>query len=207
MVFRRTAVGVATLLIVAGSCGIAQGIVITFDEMDAGSLFQPGDVFSSSSVAVRVDASVLPLGSTLYPVGGSSVSVAAGMAGGGGNELQMTNAAVTFDFPQPAFGICLQFRQQARGINLQIGNDLIVADSLSAMNGWVLGDTQVFVPFTSAEGLGALIVVGAVESLSIGGTSLAIDNVIGSYVVPEPATLALLGSSGLMLLKRRQVGP
>ncbi len=204
MVLRRTAVGVVALVVACASCGVANAVVITFSDVSADSPFLPGDGFTASGVPVKVDAAVQPLGQYLPTGAERSVRVGTGMAGGFGNELQLSNAAVTFDFPDAAWGVVLQFGQYEQGINLAINNQLIVADSLASLNGWITGDAALLVPAVSPAGLGVLMMLGNISSFSIGGASLAIDNVIASAVIPEPATLGLLLVSSLVLLGHRR---
>lgn len=197
-VFRRTVV-VVTLLGVFAVMGSASAVVITFQDLTSGATYGSGATFVSSTVPITVSA---------YGAGTTTVTIGTGaLAAGAGNELVLDNARVDFAFPGVATGVAVQLGQSiqpGQSMVLMVNGATTNVASVSQLNGGFLGSTQLFVPYVSPTGIASLFVIGNVSSFAIGGSNLAMDNLIASWNVPEPATMSLLALGGLLIARRRR---
>ena len=121
------------------------------------------------------------------------------LAGGYGNELEwINNANVDFDFGGIVNDIAFQFMDGGGNLNIEINGDFRNINEFSDIDGLSVGGTSVVLGGTPSYG--TLYINGTIDSFSVGGQELNIDNV---WYVPEPATLLLLGLGGLMLRKNK----
>ena len=193
--------GVAVLLVIGALfANSAEALVLDFSDLTAGTTYNVGDSFvSSGAVVTGQEFHWLGSGST---TAGTVTVGTAGLAGGAGNELNLNNINLNFDFGAPLDGLALEYGYSGGNINIEINGDFAnVSDMMSIPNN--LGGTEIFT-FDSSGSDGHMFVIGGqVNSFAIGGQELSIDNIVAS-VVPEPATLALLGIGSLIALARRK---
>lgn len=208
---RRTWIGVVALLAVLGCVGAARGVVITFEDIPAGSGWGTGESFTASGVTIGVE----PFKPN-YAVGtgkpGQALVADGSMAGASGNALGLQNATAVFGLSQPIAGMALQYMNlSGAAVILTINGERERVKDLASLNGQTIGGVQVSATATphmiagvplSFE-TGSVFLVGPVTSLAIGGKALAIDNLIASYTVPEPATLGLLALTMVYFVRRR----
>jgi hypothetical protein len=181
----------------------AEAVVVDFEDLSLGATYNVGDTFTTSGVVVTAGEFFwLPSGST---TGGYATVGNGGAAGGSGYEVFTNNINLSFDFGAPCDGVSLMFADSggpSGNINLEINGSLANVDLFSNLP-TSLGGVSVF---TTADDTGALFVIGVVgniNSFKIGGQELYIDNIVAS-VVPEPATIALLGVGAFAVLARRR---
>lgn len=181
----------------------AEAVVVDFEDLSLGAIYSVGNTFTTSGVVVTAEEFfLLPSGST---TGGYAEVMNATKAGGAGYEVFTNNINLSFDFGLPCDGVSLMFADSGGpggNINLEINGSLANVDLFSNLP-TSLGGVSVF---TTADDTGALFVIGAVgniNSFKIGGQELYIDNIVAS-VVPEPATLMLLGAGAFAVLTRRK---
>jgi hypothetical protein len=177
----------------------ADAVLMTFDDLPLGNV---GTGFTESGIQVQVEK--------FYPVAGGELSGTALVdaslyAGGGGNELTLNNVNLKFllNFNScPACGIALLFHDAQGGINLGVNGDVQKAANFTGLPA-IIGGAQVFVGGGYPFGI-IYITGGNIQSFTIGGQALSIDSVLACGIVPEPATVMLLGLGGVSVLLRRK---
>lgn len=192
----RVLVGVAALAAVSG---LAQGVVIHFDDLPTGSI-----VFNQYPEA------------TFTTIGGQ-INIAHGFSNGGTsapNILCTADAAggvncafATFvDFTNPVNNLTFlavepNISGPAAQVNVFANNQPPVSVAINGLNGAgnVLVDLSAFTNVTRIE----LVPFGNNTVLDPGGNGLGWDN-FSFDVVPSPAGVSLLGLGGLLAARRRR---
>jgi hypothetical protein len=199
---RLTVFIAATIALCASS---ARAAVVNFEDLAPSTQYGAGATFTTGGA----DARILPF---FFSGGGTTTNFArvstGGMAGGTGNELTVNNVNVGFDFNDVPFtnAIALQFGEYGGNVNLEINGDQRNVLNFSALDGMTVGGATVEVVAGPPNApLGSLFILspGPINSFSIGGQELWIDNLISSCI-PEPATLSLLALTTIPLLARRR---
>lgn len=181
----------------------AEAVVVEFEDLPLGATYNVGDSFTTSGVVVTAEEFFwLPSGST---TGGYAEVMNTTNAGGAGYEVFTNNINLSFDFGSPCDGVSLMFADSggpSGNINLEINGSLANVDLFSNLPS-SLGGVSVFTTPGDTGALFVIGVVGTVNSFKIGGQELYIDNIVAS-VVPEPATIMLLGAGAFAILTRRR---
>ena len=178
----------------------APAVVVEFEDLTLGTTYNVGDSFTTSGVVVTAEQ-FQQSGGTWYAGGYADIQSGAN-AGGSGYEIHTNNINLSFDFGAPCDGVSLMYADLGGNINLEINGNLANVEDFSMLPA-TLGGASIF---TTPGDTGALFVIGVVgniNSFKIGGQELWIDNIVAS-VVPEPATVALLGAGALSLAIRRK---
>ncbi|UCC22784.1 MAG: PEP-CTERM sorting domain-containing protein [Planctomycetota bacterium] len=178
----------------------ARAVVVDFEDLAHGTIYNVGDSFTTSGVVVTAEQ-FQQSDSTWYAGGQATVQSDAN-AGGSGYEIHTNNINLSFDFGSSCDGVSLMYADLGGNINLEINGSLANVDNFNLLPP-TLGGASIF---TTPGDTGALFVIGVVgdiNSFKIGGQELYIDNIVAS-VVPEPATVALLGAGALSLAIRRR---
>ncbi|MFP4224577.1 MAG: PEP-CTERM sorting domain-containing protein [Phycisphaeraceae bacterium] len=193
-------VGLVSAVALAGA---AQGAVIDFEDLTAGTQYQVGD-------AIDTDGSTLAVSSFTWSSGNPTSSGFAevgtdSLAGAAGNEMAVNNVNLDLQIPVPLTGVSLQFGEYGGNVNLEINGDFRNVGNFTDLDGATVGgvNVQALAAGTPGNSSGALFAMGPIDSFSIGGQELWVDNLIAS-AVPEPASAALLGLGGVLLLGRRR---
>jgi hypothetical protein len=191
---------VVLLLVTALLAQNARAVVVDFDDLTLGTTYNVGDSFTTSGVVVTAEQFQQSGGT--WDASGSAEVMNATKAGGSGYEIHTNNINLSFDFGSPCDGVSLMYADLGGNINLEINGSLANVEDFSMLPA-TLGGASIF---TTPGDTGALFVIGIVgniNSFKIGGQELWIDNIVAS-VVPEPATVALLGAGALSLAIRRR---
>ncbi len=176
----------------------AKAVVVDFEDMTPAT-YNVGNSFTTSGVVVTAEQFQWS-GGTWY-AGGYAQIQSSTNAGGAGYEVFANNINLSFDFG-PCDGVSLMFADLGGNINLQINGSLANVEDFSLLPA-TLGGTSIFTTPGNTGALFVIGVVGTINSFEIGGQELAIDNVVAS-IVPEPATIALLGAGALSVLTRKR---
>ena len=142
----------------------------SFDDLQAGSFYEVGDAFTSGPARVSVEPFIFSNGE---PFGDGAVTVE---GSGGGNALFMGNVNLDFDFGGTLELLTLRFGEFGGNLNLEINGDFRNLGSLFELDGQTVGGVAVSVSVLPTEE-GLLTLGGPIESFSIGGQELTIDDV------------------------------
>lgn len=150
------------------------GSIVTFESLQAGSQFAVGAQLSDAGVMMKVEPFFFSSGD-IFTGGGVYISREE-LAGGSGLELGYNNANVSFETPPGTRTIRLRFGEYGGNVNLTINGELANVDDLQDLHGRTVGGARIAVAGTAGEE-GILAFEGEIESFSIGGQELFIDEV------------------------------
>ena len=165
--------------------------------------YDVGDTFTASGIQVEVEPFKPVFGEELN--GTALVDDFRFSGGGPGQELMLNNVNLKFLLninSCPACFVYLLFGEYGGNVNLGINGDIkkapdfinlqgTIGGAIVAVHGYPMGDIMAF--------------GGNISSFTIGGQDLYIDRlIICEGVVPEPATIMLLGLGGVSVLRRRK---
>ncbi|MHC4912009.1 MAG: PEP-CTERM sorting domain-containing protein [Planctomycetota bacterium] len=187
------------LLVVILLAQNAEAVVIEFEDLPLGATYNVGNSFTTSGVVVTAEE-FFSLPDKI--LSGYAEIQSGGNAGGAGYEVYANNINLSFDFGLPCDGVSLMYADLGGNINLQINGSLANVENFANLPE-TLGGTSIFTTPGDTGALFVIGVVGTVNSFAIGGQELCIDNIVAS-VVPEPATLMLLGAGAFAVLARRR---
>ena len=185
----------------------ASAILMEFEDLPLGHIYNVGDSFSATGIQVQVVK--------FQPVAGGELSGTAlvdnlGIAGSTGKELTLNNVSLKFlAGPYPQLGIALMFADLGGDINLGINGDLRKAANFTELSGETIGGAKITV-FGGNGSYGVILMAsGSITSFTIGGQELSVDYVFTSEgCIPEPATIVLLGLGSMgLLISRKNKGP
>ncbi len=155
-----------------------------FEDLALGMTYNSGDSFVTDGATVSVTDFFFNLG----VCGGATTSgftevENGGVACGAGNELQVNNVTLNFDYGTPVDNVSLRFRWLGGETSLEVNGDCLVVPNFDALDTVILGGVVVSVKGT--PGLcQRLSLSGTVSSFGIGGQELWIDDVC---TCPVPA--------------------
>jgi hypothetical protein len=184
----------------------ASAILMEFEDLPLGHIYNVGDSFIASGIQVQVVK--------FQPTGGGELSGTAlvdnlGIAGSTGNELTLNNVDLKFlAGPYPKLGIALMFADLGGDINLGINNDLQKAANFTDLPAFI-GGAKITVFGGYPYGV-ILMASGSITSFTIGGQQISLDYIFTSEGnnIPEPATIVLLGLGSMgLLMGRKNKGP
>ena len=178
-------------------------IVMEFEDLPLNHIpIKVGDSFITSGIQVQVVPFKPVVGEEHNGV--ALVDDSRFSGGGLGQELMLDNANLKFLLNIngcPACFVYLLFGRYGGDVNLGINDDIkrapdftnlqgTIGSAIVAVHGYPMGDIMAF--------------GGNIQSFTIGGQDLFIDRIIICGVVPEPATIILLGLGGVSVLLRRK---
>lgn len=157
-------------------------IGIDFEDQLVGDEFFVGDQISAGGISVHVSDFFLFPGCGVTPAQGLARVSAAGNACVAGNDLEVNNVNLAFDFGGTATEISARYGAFGGNLNIAINGDCVNFLQMSDINGAVIGG--VLVSTTAAVGCGELTLSGDVHSFRIGGQELFLDNIRACVLEP-----------------------
>jgi len=179
----------------------ANAVTLEFDQgLNTGQQFTPGDTFTTEGVDFAVSDFTAGGGQT---TSGFVEVVDSSQAGGFADELQINNVNIEPEIDQTLDGLSLMYGEFGGNLNLEINGEFENFDNFADINQTMIGGTDVFTGDvgTPGQSRGFMTVTGPINQFAIGGQELFVDNVVSS--IPEPASLALLGLGGTLMLTGR----
>ncbi len=149
---------------------------VHFNDLTLGTNYVVGDTFSSVGVPIEAKDYVWSSG-TVFSGGYSQVQLAA-LSGGSGYEMAVNNINLQFTLPgRFDYGLKMQFGEYGGNINVEINGDFRNVDNFADLHGLMVGGTYVHVINGLGNDSGEMWVFGDVNTLTVGGQELWIDNV------------------------------
>lgn len=148
---------------------------IDFEDLTSGTRYKVGDVFTASGAKIAVEIFFLT-GGTSASDGYAQIGTR-GEAGGSGNELQINNVNLRFDFGSPISDLSIFFGELGGNLNLDINGDFQNFGNFADINGATIGGVDIYVVNGFGNDQGRLRFIGTIHSFSIGGQELWIDDV------------------------------
>jgi hypothetical protein len=154
---------------------VGQVTCVDFESLTLGAMYHVGDVF--------VDAGVTITGTTFISVGGLPVTNGftevenGSLAGGTGQELEVNNINLAFQFPTALSGLSLHFGEYGGNLNIDINGNFVNFANFANIDGLNIGGVQVSVTNGLGNDTGVLVLTGTIQSFSIGGQELWIDHI------------------------------
>lgn len=148
---------------------------VDFEDLTPTTVYDVGDFFFDSGVTVTMGDFQWSGGT--WTSGGFTRVETSNIAGSIGNDMQVNNITLEFDFGRIVEDMSIRFAQLGGNINLTINGDFRNEFNLVDLDGQLIGGTFVKVFFDGTTDQGVLVINGDVTSLSIGGQELWIDDV------------------------------
>jgi hypothetical protein len=155
---------------------------LMFEDLTVGTEYFVGDVITTSGT----DIEVMPFEWT----GGTSTAAGRAMvdnhqlAGGSGNDINCNNVNLSFDFPT-LYNLDLLYGEYGGNVNLEINGVKRNVEDFDILNGTMVGGVMVTIlsdPTATSANQKIMHLDGKIDSFSIGGQELWIDNVGSSSI-------------------------
>lgn len=123
---------------------------------------------------------------TLYPftwsngtvfTGGTASVGQAGLAGGTGQEMNLNNINMGFDFGNPVSSLSLLFGEYGGNLNMEVNGIFVNFDNFADIHGATIGGASVSVINGLGSDKGKLMLDGVIFDFRVGGQELWIDDV------------------------------
>lgn len=148
---------------------------VDFEDLTLGTTYHVGDSFVDSGVVITAQPFVWSNGT---PTSNGYAQVwNAGLAGGSGLEMQLNNINLAFDFGQPLHGLSLEFGEYGGNLNIEINGSFQNFQNFVDIHGLMIGGVKAVVMNGLGNDVGRLSLFGPIQSFSVGGQELWIDNV------------------------------
>lgn len=167
----------AVLILSFGYITPSHAAVVDFEDLTVGDRYTLGDTFTSNGVDITVGDFQWSNGVWCSTASGCGYALVDEFqnSGGTGIDLGVNNVSVTFNFGG-VNGLSLLFGEYGGNLNITINGEFKNFNTFSDIDGTTIGGVSVSV-IGSGRGLGTLVLSGVVNSFSIGGQELWIDNV------------------------------
>jgi len=171
---------VATIVLVIGAAQPAVAVLgpddcVDFEDLTPATVYNVGGSFADSGVTVTMGDFQWSNGS--WTSAGFTRVETSNLAGSLGNEMQVNNITLDFDFGRDVEDMSIRFAQLGGNINLTINGDFRNEFDLVDLDGQLIGGTLVKVFFDGTTEKGVVVITGVVASLAIGGQELWVDDV------------------------------
>lgn len=168
-----------SLLLVLGGCSCFPPAAFTgcvdFESVPLGTRYVFQDTLSDSGVDITVEAFQWANGT--WTNGNYAQSDNRGRAGGSGQDMQTNNVNLRFDLPAPAVaGLSMAFGEYGGNINLQVNGEFRNFGNFASLNGDTVGGAAITVVGGTGNDTGSITLSGQIQSFSVGGQELWIDD-------------------------------
>ena len=164
---------------------------IDFEDLVLGTQYHHGDAFVADDTGFQAEITLedFTWSSGGTTSGGFSQVENGGLAGGSGQELQVNNTLLRFDFADPVHDLTIKYGEYGGNLNFEINGDLHVFEDFSDIGNGTpipsLGGVDIFVNDDPLSSRGVVRLVGDIEQLKIGGQELWIDDVCLNDIDPD----------------------
>jgi hypothetical protein len=149
---------------------------IDFEDLTLGTVYSVSDQFKDSGICIL--ASDFQWSNLTWFRGGFSEVTNNGQAGGSGQEMWFNNINLVFVFCRQLTGLTLKFGEYGGNLNIKINDEFQNFENFDDIHGSTIGGVSVAVSGDGdGQGMGTLSLSGSIDSFSIGGQELAIDDV------------------------------
>ena len=148
---------------------------VDFEDLMPNTQYHVGDTFIDSGVSVNVNSFFWSNGTETSD--GYAQVQHGGAAGGSGNEMQVNNVNLAFDFEWPLHGLSLDFGEYGGNLNMRVNDDFLNFQDFADIHGWTIGGAKVIVLGGHGNDMGRLFLFGTIHAFFIGGQELFIDNI------------------------------
>lgn len=148
---------------------------VRFESQPLGATYNVGDNFIDAGVLVNA----LPFqwANGVWTNGGQIQVQNGGLAGGAGQEIHTNNINASFDFGAPITDLSFRFGEYGGNINIEVNGDFRNIDNFADIDGLNIGGTAVSVINGFGNDMGVVQLVGMINSFTVGGQELWIDDV------------------------------
>lgn len=160
----------------AGSAShVVDVVCVTFEGLSLGATYNVGDVFLDSRARITVRPFTWSNGIVFN--GGFTAVENGGLAGGTGNEMQVNNVNLSFNFAVPLRELTLHFGEYGGNLNIQINGVFRNFFNMAELDGTTIGGVAISVVNGMGNDTGLLELTGRTSDFAIGGQELWIDDV------------------------------
>jgi len=149
--------------------------LIDFEDLPLNADYHVPDTFVSSSIPITLKRFQWTGGG--WTDGGHARVISDGAAGGSGNEININNVNLEFDFWLPLTTLSLLFGEYGGNLNIEINGHFENFENFDEINGLIIGGVEVSVVNGHGNDTGILNLSGRIAQFAIGGQELVIDDV------------------------------
>lgn len=150
---------------------------VDFEDLTLGAVYSVSDQFKDSGICILASDFQWDDLTTWFR-GGFSTVINTGQAGGSGQEMWLNNINLVFVFCRQLTGLTLRFGEYGGNLNIKINDDFQNFENFDDIHGSTIGGVSVAIAGVGGgQGMGTLTLSGTIDSFSIGGQELAIDDV------------------------------
>ncbi len=148
---------------------------VDFEDPPLGTRHNILDMFTDSGAKIFVGP--FQWGNGQWTSDGYAEVGDARLAGGAGQEIQVNNVNLIFDFCSPIQSLSLRFGEYGGNLNIKINDEFVNFEDFSEIDGRNIGWVDVSVINGFGDDTGSLEASGAINSFAVGGQELWIDDV------------------------------
>ncbi|MFQ5526624.1 MAG: hypothetical protein ACE5GX_10220 [Thermoanaerobaculia bacterium] len=148
---------------------------IDFESLPLNTNYNVGDTFSDSGANMTVEP--FEWSNSNWTNAGHARVTNAGMAGGSGQDLNTNNVNVDVDFPVTPNVVHLNFGEYGGNLNIEVNGDFQNFGNFVDIHNTVIGGATATVTNGLGNDQGTLLLSGEINSLSLGGQELWVDDI------------------------------
>ncbi|MBN2243975.1 MAG: hypothetical protein JW793_14910 [Acidobacteria bacterium] len=149
---------------------------VSFESLSPTATYSVGQAFAEGGTVVSMEPFVWSNG-TPTSAGQASVDTDE-YSGGVGQDMHANNITLSFDFTCPLEGLTFLFGEYGGNLNITINGDFRNFGNFNELHGVTVGGVTVSVVNGGGNDTGKATLTGTVNSFSVGGQELWVDNII-----------------------------